>query len=345
MKNKDCNRGFTLVELLITVAILGIIVAPFLATFVTASTNNLKSSDKQRLADAAEDLAEEFKAKTIELLDEEYSATDMPSGGYSFSIPASRISGISSINKGYKAEVTLTPAANSINDEIPTLTNLSTDRTMLFMQAFYNNDVYRRASGSTNRRSIIDIDLVDDGGVDKYKITLSVQYNNPTETIEVSSKMFDYDPTEMPPAIYAVYVPFSSSGADSILIMNNIDSADWPDLVDEYGDPIEDALGNVVKAPMEIYFVLQNGATFDQDKFVVFDKIGAATYTHTVKDYMESVNNRNMNIHTNIISGGSILATTKADNIYDVQVDITNGKSGSNKKILATYKSSKIEFN
>lgn len=340
MKNKDCNRGFTLVELLITVAILGIIVAPFLATFVTASTNNLKSSDRQRLADAAEDIAEEFKAKSIELLDEEYTPTEDASGGYSFNIPASRISKIGSVNKGYKAEVKLTPSTNAINEDIPTLTNMKTDYTMLFMQAFYNNDVYKRAAGATSRRSIITIDLVNESGVDKYKITLSLQYNNSSDKIEVSSKTFDYDPDELPPSIYAVYVPMSSTGADTVLLQNNITMAEWPDLLDKDGDPVEDSAGNVIKAPMQIYFVVQSGATLNTNNFVVVDnKVGTTSlnYYHTYNDTV-------FDIHTNALSGSSVLDSTKADNIYDLEVNITNGKSGSSKKVLATYKSSKIEF-
>lgn len=341
MKNKDCNRGFTLVELLITVAILGIIVAPFLATFVTASTNNLKSSDRQRLADAAEDIAEEFKAKSIELLDEEYTPTEDASGGYSFNIPASRISKIGSVNKGYKAEVKLTPSTNAINEDIPTLTNMKTDYTMLFMQAFYNNDVYKRAAGATFRRSTITIDLVNESGVDKYKITLSVQYNNSSDIIEVSSKTFDYDPDELPPSIYAVYVPMSSTGADTVFLQNNVTMAEWPDLLDKDGDPVEDSAGNVIKAPMQVYFVVQSGATMNADKFGVLDNSGRGT---TGLGSYITLDNTIFDIHTNALSGGSVLDSTKADNIYDLEVNITNGKSGSGKKVLATYKSSKIEF-
>lgn len=339
MKNKDCNRGFTLVELLITVAILGIIVAPFLATFVTASTNNLKSSDRQRLADAAEDIAEEFKAKSIELLDEEYTPTEDASGGYSFDIPASRISKIGSVNRGYKAEVKLTPASNAINKYIPTLTNMKTDYTMLFMQAFYNNDVYRRAAGATYRQSTITIDLVSELGVDKYKISLEVKYNNSSEIIEVSSKTFDYDPDELPPSIYAVYVPMSSTGADRVIIHNNIPKLEWPDLLDEDGDPVEDSSGNVKKAPMQIYFVMQNGASIASNNFVIWD----GSYTTSLESY-SMYDKGVLEIHTNALSGGSVLDKTRADSIYDLEVNITNGKSGSSKKVLATYKSSKIEF-
>ena len=218
---------------------------------------------------------------------------------------------------------------------------MKTDYTMLFMQAFYNNDVYKRAAGATSRRSIITIDLVNESGVDKYKITLSLQYNNSSDVIEVSSKTFDYDPDELPPSIYAVYVPMSSTGADNVEIQNNITMAEWPDLLDKYGDPVEDSSGDVIKAPMQIYFVVQNGATVNTtSNFILKDGKYSVTPLYSYITFNDTI----FDIHTNALSGSSVLDTTKADNIYDLEVNITNGKSGSSKKVLATYKSSKIEF-
>ena len=65
-KTNKKNGGFTLVEILIAITILGIIVVPFMHSFVTASRTNAKSKKLQNATALASNLMEEIKANSIE---------------------------------------------------------------------------------------------------------------------------------------------------------------------------------------------------------------------------------------------------------------------------------------
>ncbi len=60
------NGGFTLIELLIAIMILGIIVAPFMHSFVTAARTNSKAQKVQNATSLATNIMEELKANTVE---------------------------------------------------------------------------------------------------------------------------------------------------------------------------------------------------------------------------------------------------------------------------------------
>ena len=65
---KNDNRGISLVELLVSVAILAIIVAPLLRAFVIASQTNQKAKDRQRATAVAQNVMEELVAMDVETL-------------------------------------------------------------------------------------------------------------------------------------------------------------------------------------------------------------------------------------------------------------------------------------
>lgn len=67
MKNrsKQNNKGFTLLEILIAMAILAIIVVPLLHAFVTAATTNAKARRVMRATTAAQNTLEEIKASSV----------------------------------------------------------------------------------------------------------------------------------------------------------------------------------------------------------------------------------------------------------------------------------------
>ena len=71
--NKYLNhRGFSLIELLICIAILGIVVAPLLNHFVTAARVNVSAEQIQRETAIAQSFVEEIKDKSIEAIAIEY---------------------------------------------------------------------------------------------------------------------------------------------------------------------------------------------------------------------------------------------------------------------------------
>ena len=75
--NKENNKGFTLIELIVSVAILAIITAPFLNAFVIAAKNNAEANVKQNVTSHAESIMERFKAESFETLSGKYDFIDL----------------------------------------------------------------------------------------------------------------------------------------------------------------------------------------------------------------------------------------------------------------------------
>lgn len=68
MKKKGSQKGFTLLELLVAVAILAVVVVPILNAFLTSVNINAKAKDKQRATIAAGNVMEDIKSKSAEEL-------------------------------------------------------------------------------------------------------------------------------------------------------------------------------------------------------------------------------------------------------------------------------------
>ncbi len=66
------NKGFSLIELLVTITIIAIIAIPLLRSFVSAMKLNAQAKVVQNGTQVAQDVAENFKAKTLESLLEKY---------------------------------------------------------------------------------------------------------------------------------------------------------------------------------------------------------------------------------------------------------------------------------
>lgn len=64
--NKQNNKGFTLVEIIVAIAVLGVIVVPLLRGFVTTSALNQKSKQMMMASNAAQTIMEQFTGCTIE---------------------------------------------------------------------------------------------------------------------------------------------------------------------------------------------------------------------------------------------------------------------------------------
>ena len=71
MKNNKLINGFTLIEVIVTLAVLGIAVGPLMSMFILSAQINQKSSTELKSLLAAQKYIEEIKAE--EILDtEEY---------------------------------------------------------------------------------------------------------------------------------------------------------------------------------------------------------------------------------------------------------------------------------
>lgn len=71
-RTKLNNKGVTLVELIISVAILTVVVAPLLHTFTVSVRYNHQAKEKQRAMDAAQSIMENFKANDLVVVQETF---------------------------------------------------------------------------------------------------------------------------------------------------------------------------------------------------------------------------------------------------------------------------------
>jgi prepilin-type N-terminal cleavage/methylation domain-containing protein len=66
MKQYENQKGFTLLELLISIAILAVVITPFLMVYLTTTTMNAKSKASQQAKVAATNIMEEIRSMSVE---------------------------------------------------------------------------------------------------------------------------------------------------------------------------------------------------------------------------------------------------------------------------------------
>ena len=66
MGAKDNNKGFSLLELLVAVAILAVIVTPFLMAFLTTTSINKTTKEQQRAKFAATNVMEDIRSRNVD---------------------------------------------------------------------------------------------------------------------------------------------------------------------------------------------------------------------------------------------------------------------------------------
>ena len=66
MKRLKNNQGLTLVELIVSIAILAIIVLPLLTSFVQATKTNVKAKNKQYATEAGQNIMEGLQNVSLE---------------------------------------------------------------------------------------------------------------------------------------------------------------------------------------------------------------------------------------------------------------------------------------
>lgn len=111
MNIKRNNQGFTLLEVLVSVAILAIIIVPFGLAFITTSNINAKTKESQRAKFAATNVVEDIRSMEINtLIDKsamQYDSDNKSTGVYLFT-QNQQVDG-----KDYYVEVTLDPSYDS----------------------------------------------------------------------------------------------------------------------------------------------------------------------------------------------------------------------------------------
>lgn len=231
---KNENKGFTLIEVIISVLILAFVVAPFLSSFIVANQSNASSKRKQEATDIGQLLAEEFKATDFRRLIadeggypfEAYSIL-APDGsqtgdvGYRFTLQNEDLP--QSYNENYNAVITLEPSKSDVNGKsTPVINNSASDSMAVYLSNFYAHDDEVGTNARSRKCTIrirseysSELKLI-------YYVKLSIRYFDVsgTQIYSVDDDFGELTYTDGKPEIYLIYTPMSDN--DEIIINNTI---------------------------------------------------------------------------------------------------------------------------
>ncbi len=344
------NKGFTLVELMITVAILALVTAPFLSSFVSASRANATSKRIQEANELNEYIMEQFKATSPSKLITTYNFTETKAkvnGSNKESIVytrtmSSKVGDVAlptGYRKGYSAEITLTPTNSVVNGDyaVPVIDNLNKKYCAVLNENITKFD----KTGATKRDVIIEINR--DSATNKYLVKLTVTVtaddgSGPKPYVNNISWKYDTIPT-----VYVLYKPISTT--DTITVKNML--FDTNDLT-EGGSrkTVNVYLINQKKDATGAYY--NNISPAQISMYEARDAVSGDTYSlsNLVDKTQTSAKLINTTLYTNIatfstdkIDSGvnSTVKMIKIDTAYDLDVTINyNGKK------VSDYKTTKI---
>lgn len=229
---KNENKGFTLIELILSVAILAFVVAPFLSSFLVANNQNAASKRKQEATDIGQLLAEEFKAMDFQKLKDGYTPESDPildeDGSetgrfrYRFTLDNEDLPGV--YNEAYNAVVTLEPsmdprvAADVNGEKTPIIKNADSEEMAVFLTNFYTQD--RIAAGASANHRECTVTISKRAGTETYDVSLSVKYRNISGDQVLAKEYSPLSFTDIKPEIYLIYTPMSNE--DTLIIDNTI---------------------------------------------------------------------------------------------------------------------------
>lgn len=159
------KAGFTLVELLVTMAILGIIVVPILTAFISAAKANSKSKLKLEATTAAQNVMENLKAKGVKAFTESIGASPDAEGIYLLggeneaSVPEQIVNG-----ESFRFIISIDPTpygTDSSNTGYNGMSIANIDRMDVLQDAFYVQDL------STDSKAVTDF-MADSNVADDY---------------------------------------------------------------------------------------------------------------------------------------------------------------------------------
>lgn len=323
-ENRMNNKGFSLVEVIVAIAILALVTAPFLSSFVSATKNNERSQYQIKAKQSGEAVIEAFKGSSMSYLVSEYGltektdATGKGTGVYTTTLTSDDFSGLGT---NYTAEVTMTPTESGANSDITAVKNLYKSDVFVLADVFdeyddmYALNQYGNYIERINRRVVVTLKKNNNG---KYVVNVGVGYYDANKEIFKDDNFLTAYYTKVP-KIYTFYSVLSSSSLDRVTFENHTSEKNDVYFIQQENSRSDINTHNV------LFTIYKNSAKYDVDIFAIREK-----------------NNYDTTVHTNVRGpDGALLGLTDLASynyLYDIEVKISrNGES------LGTYSSSKAD--
>lgn len=334
--SKD-DKGFTLIEVIVTVVIVALVTAPLLSSFISASNTNMKSKRIQESNELSQYVVEELKGTSIAYLKNAYGSNMSDKhndGSYDLSLTGMQLP--SGFQSGYKIDAKIKPSTVVTKEEtaIPVIEDLNKESCAVFCSGIYKYDNFPEYDSATKRFVTVTIGYDAALATTKpYTVELKIEYYNGNTNLGFKSAKWNY---AVVPSVYILYTPLS--GTDELYINNDIDYSYLPDLP-------------VGEGKVDTYIVQQNASgsysRLEENKVHINGYTTLSTL-HNSLVQVTSANLNNLRIHSNIGSSAAsvnedVTEVTESiciDTLYSVDISV----SYRDKKI-SNYNASKIEIN
>lgn len=246
-KRKQHNKGFSLVEVLVTILIVALLCTPLIKSFVVSANVNKKAKRIQNATDAAQSVAEYFSANPLSALkklvdDDDYSEIKDPDGNNVITynnVRDWRKSASSGYFEGaggekFYIDVTMTGRKDSYN--VPALKDFYGNNSISCMFQIYKYDKeaqtrlkgYEAADGSGIKKTC-DLYVDIDGDSYNYYVTVTYTYGAEkyiTDEMVLATGTIEDDKSEFP-SLFVAYEPYDKiSMSDKIKLHYNQSALD-----------------------------------------------------------------------------------------------------------------------
>lgn len=325
-KVREDNRGFTLLELVVTVVILALVTAPFLSSFVTASKTTLKAKRVEESNELGQYIIEQFKGSTVDYMVTTYglsmgsaqsindmfgtSMEEFSKSTQKYTVTGKDMSTISPEYAGYKVDITLYPAQVLVNsdDAVPEIDSLDRTKCVVLVDNLTKYDL----PTSSSRKIVVNIEY--SNTTRKFHVLVDVKtYNGVGAEISGRTTPWDWEFNTLP-SVYMLYKPLSTS--DVIEVNNTLKPEDYTNY--NTGLPAEQQI-DPDKDKVNIYLINQkNDVTDSYYQSIGADKVrfreGSATgaYTTLTDLYRRSSSKDDPSILNRTVIYSNLWATTSS---------------------------------